>query len=81
MPIVILSVSMRKQYSDEEITGMLDHELGHLHNQFYFGESLDVENRDISLHQDEHDADETASDLGFGMEINLMPTRIGFLDP
>lgn len=69
--------SMRQQYSDDEIEGMIAHELGHLYNQYHFGEALDWKNGDISEEESERRADETAGDLGFSREIQAMRKKIG----
>jgi len=72
---LLIPKSIRQQYSDDEIKGMVAHELGHLYNQYYFGEALDENNGDISDEESERDADEAAEELGSGREIRAIRKR------
>lgn len=65
-----------KDFDEHELMGIIAHELGHLHNQFFYFEELDVYNHDVSVLEAEQDADETAEDLGFSNEIKAMRKRI-----
>lgn len=74
---LFLPRSMSDQLSDDEIVGVIAHELGHHHNQFHYGESVDVHIGDKSELDAERDADETAAmDLGFEREIRAIRAKV-----
>jgi hypothetical protein len=72
---VFLPKSMRDEFNDSEIIGVIAHELGHLHDQFHYGLAVDQRTGDKTKMECEREADQTAIDLGFEEEIKAMRAR------
>lgn len=72
---LFLPTLMHNQFNDNEIIGMIAHELGHLHNQFHYGMALDKMTGDKTEMECEREADQAAIDLGFEEEIKAMRAR------
>lgn len=74
--ILFLPVSMRDKFTDDEIIGVIAHELGHLFSEFYYTTSYDVGIGDMRPIEVEWSADEAAKLLGFEKEIRAMRAKI-----
>jgi hypothetical protein len=72
---LFLPTLMHNQFNDNEIIGIIAHELGHLHNQFHYGIELDQMTGDKTEMECEREADQAAIDLGFEEEIKAMRAR------
>jgi hypothetical protein len=67
---------MRDKFTDNEIIGVIAHELGHLFSEFYYTTSHDVGISDMRPIEVEWSADEAAKLLGFEKEIRAMRAKI-----
>jgi hypothetical protein len=74
--LLFLPVSMREKFTDDEIIGVIAHELGHLFSEFYYATSYDVGTGDMRPIEVEWCADEAAKLLGFEKEIRAMRAKI-----
>ena len=78
---IFLPRSVRNQYGDDELVGIRAHELGHLYNQFHYGESFDAYVGEKAAIEEERSADEaTMEDLGFKKEIKAMRAKMPLTD-
>jgi len=74
--VLFLPVAMRKNFTDDEIIGLIAHELGHLYGEFYHAASYEVSIGDMRPIELERSADEAAKRLGFEKEIRAMRAKI-----
>jgi hypothetical protein len=74
--LLFLPVSMRDKFTDNEIIGVIAHELGHLFTEFHYTTPYDVGIGDMRPIEVEWSADEAARLLGFEKEIRAMRAKI-----
>ncbi len=74
--VLFLPVAMRKDFTNDEIVGLIAHELGHLFSEFHHTASYDVSIGDMRPIEVEWSADDAAKFLGFEREIRAMRGKI-----
>jgi hypothetical protein len=74
--LLFLPASMRDKFTDNEIIGVIAHELGHLFSEFHYATSHGVGIGDMRPIEVEWTADEAARLLGFEKEMLAMRAKI-----